>query len=41
MLGSQVPVIESLMGKCKHIFIGGGMIFTFYKALGLKVGPLS
>jgi phosphoglycerate kinase len=31
-------VIESLIDKCDKIFIGGGMIFTFYRALGLKVG---
>jgi len=37
-VSTKVPVIESLLGKCQHIFVGGGMIFTFYKALGLKVG---
>jgi 3-phosphoglycerate kinase len=31
-------VIDSLLAKCDKIIIGGGMIFTFYKARGLKVG---
>jgi len=31
-------VIESLIDKCNKIFIGGGMIFTFYRAMGLSVG---
>ena len=33
-----MPVIESLLDKCDSVFIGGGMIFTFYKALGKNVG---
>ena len=31
-------MIESLLDKCDSVLIGGGMIFTFYKALGYKVG---
>jgi hypothetical protein len=31
-------VIESLIEKCDKIFVGGGMIFTFYRAMGLSVG---
>jgi phosphoglycerate kinase len=31
-------VIESLLGKCDKLVIGGGMVFTFLKARGLSVG---
>jgi phosphoglycerate kinase len=31
-------VIESLIEKCDKIFIGGGMMFTFYRAMGYEVG---
>jgi phosphoglycerate kinase len=31
-------VIESLIKKCDVILLGGGMIFTFYQALGYKTG---
>jgi phosphoglycerate kinase len=31
-------VIETLLEKVNKLFIGGGMIFTFYKARGLSVG---
>ena len=34
----QITVIESLIEKCDMILLGGGMIFTFYKAKGLSVG---
>lgn len=37
-VSSKIPVIESLIEKCDKIFIGGGMMFTFYKAQGLSVG---
>lgn len=37
-VSTKVPVIESLIGKCDTIVVSGGMIFTFYKALGLSVG---
>ena len=41
-VSTKVPVIESLLSKCQHVFVGGGMIFTFYKAMGYKVkSPLS
>ncbi|HBQ97140.1 MAG TPA: phosphoglycerate kinase, partial [Cyanobacteria bacterium UBA11691] len=29
---------ETLLEKCDKLLIGGGMIFTFYKARGLNVG---
>lgn len=37
-VSTKIPVIKSLIGKCDKIFIGGGMIFTFYRAQGLNVG---
>lgn len=37
-VSSKIGVIDSLMEKCDKIVIGGGMVFTFYKARGLPVG---
>lgn len=37
-VSTKIPVIESLIEKCDKIFIGGGMIFTFYQAMGKKIG---
>ncbi|OEU13949.1 phosphoglycerate kinase [Fragilariopsis cylindrus CCMP1102] len=37
-VSTKIPVIESLMDKCDTILVGGGMIFTFYKALGYEIG---
>ena len=37
-VSTKIPVIESLIEKCDKIFIGGGMIFTFYRALGYNTG---
>lgn len=37
-MSSKIGVIESLLGKCDVLLLGGGMIFTFYKAQGLSVG---
>lgn len=37
-VSTKIPVIESLLEKCDSILIGGGMIFTFYKALGYDIG---
>ncbi len=37
-VSSKIGVLESLIDKCDKVLIGGGMIFTFYKARGLKVG---
>ena len=37
-VSTKIPVIESLIEKCDKIFVGGGMIFTFYKAQGIDVG---
>ena len=37
-VSSKIGVIETLLDKVDKIFIGGGMIFTFYKARGMSVG---
>lgn len=37
-VSSKIGVIETLIDKVDKIFIGGGMIFTFYKARGISVG---
>lgn len=31
-------MIEVLLDKCDKLFLGGGMIFIFYKVCGLSVG---
>jgi phosphoglycerate kinase len=37
-VSSKITVIEALLEKVDKLLIGGGMIFTFYKARGLNVG---
>lgn len=37
-VSSKIGVIESLLEKCDKIILGGGMIFTFFKARGISVG---
>ena len=37
-VSSKIGVIETLINKVDKIFLGGGMIFTFYKAQGKSVG---
>lgn len=37
-VSSKIGVIESLLEKVDLLLLGGGMIFTFYKAQGLAVG---
>eukprot|EP00605_Chrysophyceae_sp_TOSAG23-4_P001067 GSChrysophyteH1.ASY1.ANO1.1172.1 assembled CDS len=39
-VSTKITVIESLLQKCDKIFLGGGMIFTFYKALGYNKAKL-
>ncbi len=37
-VSSKIGVIDALLEKVDKLIIGGGMIFTFYKARGLSVG---
>ena len=37
-VSTKIPVIESMLDKCDNVLVGGGMIFTFYKAMGHSVG---
>ena len=37
-VSSKIGVIETLINQVDKIFLGGGMIFTFYKAQGKAVG---
>ena len=37
-LSTKIPVIENLLEHLDTLMIGGGMAFTFFKALGLNVG---
>lgn len=40
-VSTKITVVESLMSKAQKIIIGGGMIFTFFKARGLNVSCTS
>jgi phosphoglycerate kinase len=35
---SKVDVIRNLLDQVDHLLLGGGMIFTFFKVMGLSVG---
>lgn len=37
-VGDKIPVIENLLGKVDTLIVGGGMMFTFFKAMGLEIG---
>lgn len=37
-VGDKIPVIENLMKKVDVIIIGGGMMYTFFKARGYEIG---
>ncbi|NLD18854.1 MAG: phosphoglycerate kinase [Clostridiales bacterium] len=37
-VGDKIPVIKNLMKKVDTIIIGGGMSYTFFKAMGYEVG---
>ena len=37
-VSSKITVLESLINKCDKVIVGGGMTFTFLKAMGKPVG---
>lgn len=37
-ISGKIDVIASLLKKCDAVLVGGGMIFTFFKAMGKAVG---
>lgn len=37
-ISGKIDVIQNLMAKVDAVLIGGGMMFTFYKAQGLEIG---
>ena len=37
-ISGKIDVIENLMPKVNTLLIGGGMMFTFYKAKGMEIG---
>jgi len=37
-VGDKIPVIENLLTKVDTLIVGGGMSFTFFKAMGLEIG---
>ncbi len=37
-VGDKIPVIENLLQKVDTLIIGGGMAYTFFKAMGLEIG---
>lgn len=37
-VGDKIPVIRNLISRVDTLIIGGGMVYTFYKAMGLEIG---
>ena len=37
-VSSKITIIENILDKVDHVIIGGGMTFTFIKALGGQIG---
>ncbi len=37
-ISGKIDVIENLLGKVDTILVGGGMAYTFYKAMGKEIG---
>lgn len=37
-ISGKIDVIKNLLSKADKILIGGGMVFTFYKAMGYEIG---
>jgi len=37
-IGTKLGILKSLLKKVDGIFVGGGMVFTFLKAIGMEIG---
>jgi phosphoglycerate kinase len=37
-ISGKIDVITNLLDKCDTILVGGGMMFTFFKAMGKEIG---
>jgi phosphoglycerate kinase len=37
-ISGKIDVINNLLNKCNTILVGGGMSFTFFKAMGYEIG---
>ena len=37
-VADKIGVIKNLLSKCDSLLIGGGMAYTFYKAMGYEIG---
>merc|ERR1712232_1498224 len=37
-VSTKIPVIESMLDKVDKLIVGGGMVFTFFKARGYNIG---
>lgn len=37
-VSTKITIIENMLGKVDNLIIGGGMIFTFVKAMGGNIG---
>lgn len=37
-ISGKIDVINNLLGKVDYLLIGGGMAYTFYKAMGYEIG---
>ena len=37
-VSDKIMLIENLLGRCDNLIIGGGMAYTFIKAMGGKIG---
>jgi phosphoglycerate kinase len=37
-ISGKIDVLQNLMGKVDALLIGGGMMYTFYKAQGMEIG---
>ncbi len=37
-VGDKIPIIRNLLKKVDTLIVGGGMVFTFFKAQGMEIG---